>query len=498
MRTSYIPIKKLLGKNDYIIRPVSGISMKPMLNQKTDTVKLIKPLNKIKTGDVVLYKIAHKKYALHRVCGENNKCFVIRGDNCVAFEYVPKRKIIAVMEGYYKCGEYIPADDPDYLRYINKILTEGKPLIPDEWRYLLKLYVCAVTGTKAPEPPSGVSWEDIYMICQRQKITSAVAMAISTLEEQPYGEICRKFIESEDMSVNRMLLYMSEREKIFSELDKHHIRYIPLKAIIIEKLYPKAGMREYADNDILYEKKHQADVLQIMTALGYNAVCLKGNHDIYYKQPVFNFELHRELFDQTSSYSKIFENIWDKAVPDSLHSSANHLTDEDFYLHFIVHFAKHYTDCGGGLRSLADLYLLKKQYATNKAFRTEYVCSELAKLGLVGFEMKMSSLTEKIFSDGEMDEYTLRSLMTWNVYGSFEKKLHNKIKTYGKLGFIIKRVFPDFSQMNNRFMFFGSNPFLYPVCWLWRIFSCVCADKKRKTMFKELKIIVCYKAKRHG
>ena len=58
------------------------------------------------------------------------------------------------------------------------------------------------------------------------------------------------------------------------------------------------GMREMADNDLLYDRIKQSEVKNIMIARGYFAESVgKTNHDVYIKSPVFNFEFHTELFD---------------------------------------------------------------------------------------------------------------------------------------------------------------------------------------------------------
>ena len=59
----------------------------------------------------------------------------------------------------------------------------------------------------------------------------------------------------------------------------------------IKDYYPVSGMRIMADNDILYDKERQDEVLSIMRSLGYSCKGLIGNHDVYYKKPILNFEL---------------------------------------------------------------------------------------------------------------------------------------------------------------------------------------------------------------
>ena len=71
-----------------------------------------------------------------------------------------------------------------------------------------------------------------------------------------------------------------------------------LKGIILKEMYPKLGMRQMADNDILYDKQYQEELLNFMIARGYEPSQIgEGNHDVYEKAPVYNYEFHTALYN---------------------------------------------------------------------------------------------------------------------------------------------------------------------------------------------------------
>lgn len=114
-------IEDVLLKDGYVIHAVEGDSMMPMLDQSTDLVKITPILGRLKKGDLPLYKRPSGQYVLHRIIAVRKKYCITCGDNRSLTEKVPYGWMIGVMQGYYKNGRYIPADDKDYLAYVKKM-----------------------------------------------------------------------------------------------------------------------------------------------------------------------------------------------------------------------------------------------------------------------------------------------------------------------------------------------------------------------------------------
>ncbi|MGN1103484.1 MAG: S24/S26 family peptidase [Candidatus Coproplasma sp.] len=95
-----------IEQNGYHITKVTGVSMLPLLRQGKDTVMIVKGLPK--KGDVALYEgVDGRVCILHRVLKIKGEIYVMRGDNCVAKEFVPKDKILGVLERIWRNGKEI-------------------------------------------------------------------------------------------------------------------------------------------------------------------------------------------------------------------------------------------------------------------------------------------------------------------------------------------------------------------------------------------------------
>ena len=94
-----------------------GVSMKPLFKTHRDAVVLKKPDRALGKYDVVLYKNSTGRYVLHRVIGEKNGVFIIRGDNTFEREYVPKEDILAYMISFNRRGKHHTVGEVGYKLY---------------------------------------------------------------------------------------------------------------------------------------------------------------------------------------------------------------------------------------------------------------------------------------------------------------------------------------------------------------------------------------------
>ena len=153
-----------------------------------------------------------------------------------------------------------------------------------------------------------------------------------------------------------------ERTAISEELEKNGIWYLPLKGSILKDLYPENGMREMADNDVLYDSTKQQKVKELMLSMGYAAESVgKHHHDTYMKPPVLNFELHTVLFGANSgSLYAYYREPQRLMIQDEGKKFGYHMSDEDFYVYVTAHEYKHFSSGGTGIRNLLDCYVFVK------------------------------------------------------------------------------------------------------------------------------------------
>lgn len=101
-------LEHALLKNGYIITPIKGTSMTPLLKENSDRVVIKTLKTKIKKGDVLLYKRPNGAYILHRVYSVTPNFLVMCGDNHLTLEYSVKYdSVLGVLTGIYKGDRFI-------------------------------------------------------------------------------------------------------------------------------------------------------------------------------------------------------------------------------------------------------------------------------------------------------------------------------------------------------------------------------------------------------
>lgn len=115
-----LSVEKVLESQGFIIAPVVGDSMLPMLDEKRDSVKVVPAKGTLEKYDLPLYRRPGGQLVLHRIIEVRKNHYIICGDNRRELEKVPHRWVIGVTEGFFKDGKYVPATDEEYLAYVEK------------------------------------------------------------------------------------------------------------------------------------------------------------------------------------------------------------------------------------------------------------------------------------------------------------------------------------------------------------------------------------------
>lgn len=319
----------------------------------------------------------------------------------------------------------------------------------------------------------------------------------------------KKWMERISKAVRKNLLFDVERKKLLDFMEQRGIWYMPLKGVVLKDYYPAVGMRQMSDNDILFDESYCDEIEQYMKSQGYEVVSVGvGNHDVYEKKPVYNFEMHRALYGAVHdrNWEEYYRDVKKRLIPDSGSSYGYHFSDEDFYVYILCHAYKHYAGGGTGLRSLLDFYVYLT--AKEQSLDFDYIRKECEVLGIKDFEEQSRSLCKKVFSatyvyNMEAFEQSLSPeememlcyYLTSGVYGTFERSVENRIRKnntksgkHSKLGYIMNRLFPG-KEILQYYPFFNRHKWLLPVCWLYRLVR-MCFDKERRTRtIREINVV---------
>ena len=336
---------------------------------------------------------------------------------------------------------------------------------------LIYLLYCAVNGiTPDTARVQAMDLERLYRLAKFHTVRGAVCIALKRAGVQD-----KQFDQAYKKAVRKNIYLDMERTAILSDFEQQGIWYMPLKGSVLKDLYPENGMREMADNDVLFDADKQVQSKEIMLSHGYTAEHYGvGNHDVYMKPPVLNFELHTSLFGSAHAEPlyKYYADTRRLLRKDDGNSYGYHLSDEDFYVYLTAHEWKHYDGSGTGIRSLLDCYVYCK--IKGESLDWKYITEQCRQLEIADFEQERRTLAVKIFSSDRFPELTdgeqemLMYYLTAGTYGTFDNAIKKKLKDQSKLSFWVHSIFIPRKQMAASVPFTAKSPLLYPVGVAWR------------------------------
>ena len=363
---------------------------------------------------------------------------------------------------------------------------------------LVYLLSCAVNKTKPDEKL--VEKMDLVSVYRLASFHSVISLTAFALEETI--DLPTVFEQAKKKAIRKVALFDIERSRIYTQLDKKKIWHMSLKGIILKEYYPKFGMREMSDNDILCDDSHMADVKRIMENLGFQCTVYDERVDDTYTKSPLAFEIHRFLFDEreSESFYLYYKNIKEKLLQDNKDEYEFHFTPEDFYVYMVAHEYKHYISGGTGLRALLDIYVYLNRW--NRELDWQYIICELDRLSIKEYEQKTRTLANAVFSGvtlGEEDREELLYYVTSGTFGTIERKKTNQLaknlsgddSKQSKQQYIKNRLFLPMDVVKKEYPFFYHHKYLLPFLSVYRLFKAtfikpkeVWAEYRRVNRFK--------------
>lgn len=336
---------------------------------------------------------------------------------------------------------------------------------------MIYLTVCAINGeTPEQEKIAQFDLEKLLEVCQKHILTACVAYALESA-----GIHDHNFTQAKEKAIRKNILLDAERDKILKRLESEKIWYMPLKGAILKDWYPKLGMRQMSDNDILCDGSYRAYIKDIMLDMGFTCDHFgESNDDAYFKPPVCNFEMHNELFHacQIGNLHAYYNDVKSMLLKDEGNEYGYHFRTEDFYIYITAHEYKHFSGGGTGVRSLVDTYVFLRKFSDS--LNWEYIYAELQKLNISDYEKQNRELAMKLFELKSLsdDENKLLNYYIFSgIYGTVENNVENNMERFGqgsKLRYVLCRLFPPMEQVKTYHPFFYEHKWLLPVLWVYR------------------------------
>ena len=354
---------------------------------------------------------------------------------------------------------------------------------------------CAVRG----EPPRlpKLSSEDVDALVDfaaRHSLDGCVSMALESV-----GVRTSASTEARGHAVFRACALGADEELVVSGLERAGISYCPVKGAVIEKCYPRIGMRQMSDRDILIDSSRADDVREIMEGLGFETKSFgRVDTDNYHKLPVSNFEMHRRLFSRNErgngSVASHYEEVWELLSKDDGNECGWHMDATEHYLYMVCHEHKHYSACGTGLRSLLDVYVWLMRRGDEIDW--DYVIRTAYALGLGSFEEENRLLALDLFGGEELSEEQLRMLSfvaSSGTYGNSSGRVANGLARHGdgvlgRAAYVWGRVFPPADSMAPPGSFWEAHRWLLPVRYVRRVVHGFAS--KPGAMLEELRLVL--------
>ena len=148
---------------------------------------------------------------------------------------------------------------------------------------LIYLMACSLQETKPEEALlANIDVEALLRLAKAHSVSAMVCMALEQTDAFRCAEesFRLKWLDSKNKAIRKNMLLDAERHRLEKEFAEHGIWYMPLKGSILKDWYPKFGMREMADNDILFDATRRQQVRDIFVNRGYSIESYnKSNHD---------------------------------------------------------------------------------------------------------------------------------------------------------------------------------------------------------------------------
>lgn len=133
-------IEQVIAEEGKLVLSTAGVSMKPLLGNRRDTVIILPANGRLKKYDVPLYRRG-EKCVLHRIVDVLPGSYVICGDNCESYEYdITDDNIIGVLTAFYRKDKYYTVNDWRYKLY-SVCVVESFP-VRMLFRKMYRVLVC--------------------------------------------------------------------------------------------------------------------------------------------------------------------------------------------------------------------------------------------------------------------------------------------------------------------------------------------------------------------
>lgn len=325
----------------------------------------------------------------------------------------------------------------------------------------------------------------LFKLSKKHDLAHLVGDALDKNGLLPDGsEEKKRFLQERNMAVYRYEQQQYELEQICNTFEKAKIPFIPLKGSVLRKYYPEPWMRTSCDIDILVQENDiDKSVALLVDELQYSALKEKTAHEVsLFSGGGIHLELHFTIKENVDKMDVLLESVWQYSHRCKPGGCCYHQNNEFFVFHIIAHMAFHFITGGCGVRAFLDLGLLQLKMGYEESVVKE-MCGQA---GLGKFYDVAQDVVKSWFKGEEkadlvsnIEDYLLEA----GVYGSTQNRVTvEQIKTGGKFGYFLHRVFAPYKLMKIRYPILKKHKWLLPFYEVKRWISLLTSRKSKKAM----------------
>ena len=355
---------------------------------------------------------------------------------------------------------------------------------------LTALVCSAITGEKAgPIENFDSRFDEIMRLARSHEIAHLVAAGIinsGIIKDEEHLKVAEKcMFDAVYRDMKNEYTYKFAAELLIDA----EIPFVPLKGIIIKKVYPESWMRTSCDTDLLVKKK---DFDRAVVLLENNGFAVDGDinyHDVSLLYDDTNLELHFSICENMKNIDSVLKNVWENV---NRVSDFKYLENHDFFVfHHIAHMSYHFLAGGCGIRPFLDLWLLRK----NNFYDRERVSEFCRAAKIYDFYKATESMASVWFEGADHNDITKKVekyVLTGGAYGYFPNNAAAyTVRQGGKVRYLLSMAFPRYTNMKVMYPVLNKAPYLLPLCYVHRLFektvgkSSRGAKQKYKTVRKQ-------------
>jgi len=292
-----------------------------------------------------------------------------------------------------------------------------------EGRYLIDVLRAFWNDREPPRPPEGFNERRFGRCVVFHRVG---AMVMDELEKRPEW-FSERFMNTmarlRAVDVARDVAFQTTVAKVEALFEENGIRYVPLKGAIMKGLYPQTYHRLARDYDVLIDESEMLRAEDLLVEkLNYEEEGVARHHySLKNESGLLEVELHRFLLGRNDV--AIIDDPWSRVLSVEAEGEKKtfkrRFSAEDFYLHLVGHWTKHWARNMTAIRMFVDVWVFNQKFGAN--LDRARLDESFRKLGILDFVRNVERAGNVWFGNLESDEIVdamTSQLFNRNLYGS--------------------------------------------------------------------------------